>query len=168
MTEEFYNNDQNQRLLSASISYLNERTKELYDKSWLYRYYNELSWVYGVTEEEIINFKALYESTLTELRKKPQLEDMPLTNEKVRITLESFPKFDEEQFLLSNYGTTVLRGFFAYILFPYAFYLIYKNIKKTQHFRHLLSDILVNSKTIVDTLNTDNIEGWLELQKQKK
>jgi hypothetical protein len=134
MTEEFYNIDLNQRLLGASMNYLNEQTKLLYDQTWRYRYYNDLSWVYGITEDEIINYESLYDSTLSEFRKRPRIIEMPLTEEKIKMTLDLFPSLDTREFLLSNLATTMLRGLLAYLFFPYAFYLIYKNIKKTKRF----------------------------------
>ncbi len=168
MNEKSYKNEEYKKLQLTSINYLIEQANHLYDKSLIFRYYNNLSWVFGVTDNQITSFKQLYEMTLKELQNQPEIKEMPLTNEKVKNIILSFPKFDEKQFIISNYGTGVLRGFFASIFIPYTLYLMYKNIKKTRQFRKLLSSIIENSKAIVDIINTNNIENWLELQSQKK
>ncbi len=168
MQEKSNKNDEYKNLQLASIKYLIEQANHLYDKSLVFRYYNNLSWVYGVTDNQIMSFKQLYEMTLDELKNQPELEHMPLTREKFNKILLSFPKFDETEFVISNFGTSVLHGIFASVFIPYTLYLMYKNIKKTRQFRDLLSSIIENSKTMVDTLKTDNIENWLELQIQEK
>lgn len=161
------NKNNNSALLSAPVRDLYIKTKELYDKCWYIRFYNDISWIYGVTDQELISYKTIYDSTFDNLYRSQLLEGQLLTTKKIKLLIDSLPEIKLELFLLKKFKHAFFRGLIAYVFFPYGLYLILMHIRKTIVFTNLLLDINMKTENIINLLETENIEDWLLMEKKE-
>jgi hypothetical protein len=168
MPDYFYNDDIVQGLLSAPFRNLKEQAKLLNNKAWLWRYYNGMSWIFGVSDQELIDFKQVYDGVIDEIKERPKLEDKELTNSKIKLTLDKFPRFNPNEFLIGNISSAMFRALLAYFIFPYGIYLFLKSLTKTSKARQTFFEIVTLSDVLINLYETDNTEEWLRLEKESR